>query len=86
MDRTLTHRLRAALRPVAAGFAYPGDVPDSMGKRAVREAKAKKADAREVRRLARNQRREDRANGLIAPGPELAEPEPDIAMEPDETV
>jgi hypothetical protein len=57
-----------------------------MGKRAVREAKAKKADAREQRRLARNQRREDRANGLIAPGPELAEPDPDIAMEPDATV
>lgn len=57
-----------------------------MGKRAVREAKAKKADAREQRRLARNQRREDRANGLIAAGPELAEHGPDIEMEPDEAV
>lgn len=68
-------------------ITYAVRVPDSMGKRAVREAKAKKADAREARRLARNQRREDRANGLIAAGPELAEPEdPDIVMEPDDTV
>ena len=75
-----------ALRRERRRFTYPCGVPDSMGKRAVREAKAKKADAREQRRLARNQRREDRANGLIAPGPELAEPDPDIATGPDATV
>jgi hypothetical protein len=79
-------RVSTGLPRARARISYPGGVPDSMGKRAVREAKAKKADVREARRIARNQRREDRANGLIAPGPELAEHGPDIATEPDETV
>lgn len=52
-------------------------MPESFGKRARRDAKAKKAAAFEQRRLARAQRREDRAAGLIEPGPPLAEPEPD---------
>ncbi len=40
-------------------------MPDSAGKRQRREVKAKKAAAVEERRLARSQRRADRANGLI---------------------
>jgi hypothetical protein len=43
-------------------------MPESVGKRMRRDAKAKKAVAREERRLARNQRREDRAAGIIEPG------------------
>lgn len=45
-----------------------------MGKRARREANAKKQDAREQRRLARSQRRKDREAGLIEPGVPLGEP------------
>jgi len=48
-------------------------MPDSFGKRQRRDVKAKKAVAREERRLARNQRREDRAAGLIEPGSPLGE-------------
>jgi hypothetical protein len=44
-------------------------MPDSYGKRQRRDVKAKKAAAREDRRVARNQRREDRAAGLIEAGP-----------------
>ena len=44
-------------------------MPDSYGKRQRRDVKAKKAVAREERRVARNQRREDRAAGLIEAGP-----------------
>jgi len=43
-------------------------MPESVGKRMRRDAKAKKAVAREERRVARNQRREDRAAGIIEPG------------------
>jgi hypothetical protein len=49
-------------------IAYPGWVPDSAGKRQRREVKAKKAAAIEERRLARNQRRDERAAGLREPG------------------
>jgi hypothetical protein len=58
-------------------------MPDSMGKRQRRDVKAKSAAAREERRIARNQRRDDRAAGLIAPGPPLAEPEDPFADLPD---
>ena len=58
-------------------FLYSAWMPDSMGKRQRRDVKTKKAAAAEQRRLARAQRREDRAAGLIEPGPPLAEPEPD---------
>jgi hypothetical protein len=43
-------------------------MPDSFGKRARRDANAKKAAAREERRLARAQRRTDREAGLIEKG------------------
>ena len=59
-------------------------MPDSFGKRQRRDVKARKAAARDERRVARNQRREDRAAGVIEPGPPLAEPEPfdDFPIEP----
>ena len=43
-------------------------MPDSMGKRQVRDANAKKALAREARRVARAERRRDREAGLIEKG------------------
>jgi hypothetical protein len=43
-------------------------MPDSYGKRARRDANAKKAAAREERRVARAQRRTDREAGLIEKG------------------
>jgi hypothetical protein len=49
-----------------------------MGKRQRRDVKARKAAAIEERRLARNRRREDRANGVIEPGSPIVEPEPDV--------
>lgn len=52
-------------------------MPESFGKRQRRDVTARKAAAREERRIARNKRREDRAAGLLEPGPPLAEPEPD---------
>ena len=48
-------------------------MPDSMGKRQRRDVKARKAAAIEQRRAARNQRREDRAAGLIERGPPLSD-------------
>jgi hypothetical protein len=44
-------------------------MPESYGKRQRNQVKAKKATAREERRLARNQRRADREAGVLAPGP-----------------
>lgn len=52
-------------------------MPESFGKRQRRDVNARKAVAREERRLARNKRREDRAAGLIEPGSPIAEPEAD---------
>lgn len=43
-------------------------MPDSYGKRARRDANAKKAAAREERRVARAQRKNDREAGLIEKG------------------
>ena len=51
-------------------------MPDSMGKRRRRDVKAKKAAAREDRRLARAKRQADRAAGLIETGPPIAPAEP----------
>jgi len=48
-------------------------MPDSMGKRQRRDVKARKQAAIEQRRVARQQRKEDRAAGLIEAGPPLAE-------------
>ena len=63
-------------------------MPDSFGKRQRREVKAKKAVAREERRVARAQRREDRAAGLIDPGTPIEPADPDVMGEspPDERV
>jgi hypothetical protein len=50
-------------------------MPDSFGKRARRDANAKKAAAREERRLARAQRRTDREAGLIEKGVPIGQAE-----------
>ena len=57
-------------------------MPDSFGKRQRREVNAKKAVAREERRIARNQRRADREAGILPRGPELGEP-PSFDDEPE---
>jgi hypothetical protein len=59
-------------------------MPESFGKRARGDVNARKAAAREERRIARNKRREDRAAGLLAPGPPLAEPEDEVGTPPGE--
>lgn len=46
-------------------------MPDSVGKRQRRDANAKKAVAREERRVARAARRRDREAGLIESGPPI---------------
>ena len=46
-------------------------MPDSVGKRQRRDANAKKAVAREERRVARAARRKDREAGLIEAGPPI---------------
>jgi hypothetical protein len=46
-------------------------MPDSIGKRKRRDVNAKKAVAREERRVARAERRRDREAGLIEPGPPI---------------
>ncbi|HEU4356810.1 MAG TPA: hypothetical protein VFT27_14570 [Actinomycetota bacterium] len=51
-------------------------MPDSVGKRQRRDAKAKKAAAREDRRLARAKRQADREAGLIEAGTPIQASEP----------
>jgi hypothetical protein len=51
-------------------------MPDSVGKRQRRDAKAKKAVAREDRRLARAKRQADRDAGLIEPGTPIEASDP----------
>jgi hypothetical protein len=46
-------------------------MPDSFGKRQRRDVNARKAAAREERRVARAARRRDRAAGLIEAGPPI---------------
>ncbi|HZD79193.1 MAG TPA: hypothetical protein VE646_04020 [Actinomycetota bacterium] len=46
-------------------------MPDSVGKRKRRDVTAKKAAAREERRLARASRKRDREAGLIESGPPI---------------
>lgn len=53
-------------------------MPESYGKRQRNQVKAKKATAREERRLARNQRKADREAGVLAPGPEEGPPNDSI--------
>jgi hypothetical protein len=50
-------------------------MPDSVGKRKRRDVTARKAAAREERRLARASRKKDREAGLIEPGPPIGEAE-----------
>jgi hypothetical protein len=64
-------------------------MPDSIGKRKRKDVNAKKAAAREERRLARAERRRDREAGLIEPGPPIGPAEqsewlstPEAAEEP----
>jgi hypothetical protein len=56
-------------------------MPDSAGKRQRREVKAKKAAAIEERRLARAQRRDERAQGIREPGT-VIEPSDDPMYRP----
>src|SRR4029453_15980848 len=60
--------IRAPARDRARTSAEVGVMPDSYGKRARRDANAKKAAAREERRIARAQRKNDREAGLIEKG------------------
>jgi hypothetical protein len=57
-------------------------MPESYGKRQRNQVKAKKANAKEERRLARNQRRADREAGVLEPGPGEGPPNDsvDLAM------
>lgn len=61
-------------------------MPDSYGKRKRRDVKARKAAAREERRLARNRRRSDRRAGLfvLPPGVEAEEGEAELEAEASE--
>jgi hypothetical protein len=63
-------------------------MPDSFGKRARREVNAKNAASREARRIARNQRKKDRAAGIDVPPPgledEAREESLDDHVEPEE--
>ena len=63
------------------------DMPDSFGKRQRESGKAKKAAAREERRLARAQRNADREAGLIEAGTPIEPADPaalglDVEPEP----
>jgi len=53
-------------------------MPDSVGKRQRRDAKAKKAVAREDRRLARAKRQADREAGLIEAGTPIEASDPAV--------
>ncbi len=58
-------------------------MPESYGKKQRRNVKAKKAAARDERRLARAQRRNDRKAGLIEPGTPIQATDPaDLALAP----
>jgi hypothetical protein len=64
-------------------------MPDTYGKRQRENVKAKKAAAKEERRIARNQRREAHAAGLLTPEEEEllgeANPATDDAERPEAT-
>jgi hypothetical protein len=51
-------------------------MPESYGKKKRRDVKSRKAADREERRVARNQRRADRAAGLIEKGPPVEAADP----------
>ena len=52
-------------------------MPETFGKRMRKDAQAKKAAAREERRVARSVRKEQRATGQVDPMDWLAVPEPE---------
>ncbi len=52
-------------------------MPETYGKRQRRDLRQRKIAAREERRVARSQRKDQRAAGLIPPDAEIAWPEPD---------
>jgi hypothetical protein len=56
--------------------SWGGAVPESYGKKKRRDVKSRKAADREERRVARNQRRADRAAGLIEKGPPVEAADP----------
>ena len=58
----------SGLPGITVAVAYTGLVPDSYGKRARRDANAKKLAARQARRDERAQRNRDREAGLIEKG------------------
>lgn len=58
-------------------------MPDSVGKRKRRDVTARKAAAREERRLARASRKKDREAGLIEPGPPIGPAEQSEWLAPD---
>lgn len=59
-------------------------MPDSLGKRQRRDANAKKAVAREERRLARAKRNADREAGLIEAGTPIQAADPEaLGLLPD---
>jgi hypothetical protein len=60
-------------------------MPESYGKRQRSQVKAKKATAREERRLARNQRKADREAGVLAPGPEEGPPNDSVELATEST-
>ena len=59
-------------------------MPETFGKRQRREVSAKKAAAREERRLDRAKRKQDREAGVIESGPPLGDPFEAEPFEPDE--
>ena len=60
-------------------------MPESYGKRQRNQVKAKKATAKEERRLARNQRRADREAGVLEPGPGEGPPNDSVDLATRET-
>jgi hypothetical protein len=66
----------ADARPFASDAVGGAQMPESYGKKKRRDVKSRKAADREERRVARNQRRSDRAAGLIEKGPPVEAADP----------
>ena len=63
---------------------YANGMPETFGKRQRQDVKAKKAAAREERRIQRSQRNADRAAGLVEPGTPIEPTEPSALGLPDD--
>ena len=61
-------------------------MPESYGKRQRQDVKARKAAAREERRLARAKRDADRAAGLVEAGTPIEAADPEVLGLPDDEV